>query len=235
MFHVQKHTWHVYTHNVYDSVENATVCLDKLECLLVREHGRKFAVHMHSSSNRSNVVIILGACTHKPCRWPCWPWTTILLNSIVMGLLSAALWAAGALLLWGGWIGVCKSADPCYFLAKSVNPPIFSFKSESALFESFEWYSFIATDGRCCFICQFLKRFRFIACFCNSSAKRPKKTQEDRPMWSEFSSVSTTHTFRHEESGIRAKIISKSAIRCIRNPRIRSMYRKNCASGFPKH
>ena len=26
---------------------------------------------------------------------------------------------------WGGWIKVCKSADPCYFLARSVNPTLF--------------------------------------------------------------------------------------------------------------
>ena len=34
----------------------------------------------------------------------------------------------------GVWIGVCKSVDPCYFLARSVNPMLFSFKSGSALF-----------------------------------------------------------------------------------------------------
>ena len=32
---------------------------------------------------------------------------------------------------WEGWIGVCKSADPCLFFAKSVHPPKFLFKSET--------------------------------------------------------------------------------------------------------
>ena len=31
----------------------------------------------------------------------------------------------------GGWIGVCKSADPCLLSAKSVDPPKFLFKSET--------------------------------------------------------------------------------------------------------
>ena len=33
----------------------------------------------------------------------------------------------------GGWTGVCKSADPCYFLARSINPTLFYFKSGSIL------------------------------------------------------------------------------------------------------
>ena len=39
-----------------------------------------------------------------------------------------------------------KSADPCYFLAESVNPPLFSFKSESALLEKFLWYIDLLQD-----------------------------------------------------------------------------------------
>ena len=33
-----------------------------------------------------------------------------------------------------GWIGICKSADPCYFLARSVDPTLFSFKSGSVFY-----------------------------------------------------------------------------------------------------
>ena len=32
---------------------------------------------------------------------------------------------------WGGWIGICKSADPCLFFAKSVDPTISLFNSET--------------------------------------------------------------------------------------------------------
>ena len=37
-------------------------------------------------------------------------------------------------------LGVCELADTCHFFsAESVDPPIFSFKSETALFENFLW------------------------------------------------------------------------------------------------
>ena len=35
------------------------------------------------------------------------------------------------MLSWGGWIGVCKTADPCLFFAKSVCLPQVLFKSET--------------------------------------------------------------------------------------------------------
>ena len=35
----------------------------------------------------------------------------------------------------GEWIGVCKSADPCYFLARSVDPTLFSLKIQIRITE----------------------------------------------------------------------------------------------------
>ena len=46
----------------------------------------------------------------------------------------------------GGWIGVCKSADPCYILALSLDPMLFSFKSGSALPKNFPWFK-LAPDN----------------------------------------------------------------------------------------
>ena len=45
---------------------------------------------------------------------------------------------------WGE-LGVCKSANPCLFFTKSVDPPIFLFKFETAKFEKFLWRIFTAT------------------------------------------------------------------------------------------
>ena len=41
-------------------------------------------------------------------------------------------------------MGVCKSADPCYFLARSVDPTFFSFKSGSTLLKNFPWFKYTA-------------------------------------------------------------------------------------------
>ena len=97
------------------------------------------------------------------------------------------------------------------FLAKSLNPPIFSFKSETAPFKSLEWYSFTATDGTCCFLCQFLERFRFIACFCNSSAKRPKKTDQSDPNLVQYPR-STPSDMKSPESGPKLSANPQSAV-----------------------
>ena len=57
--------------------------------------------------------------------WNYWsfPLTTVLKNCFY----EKCTWGGGG----GGWIGLCKSADPCLFCAKSVDPPKFLFKSET--------------------------------------------------------------------------------------------------------
>ncbi len=105
-----------------------------------------------------------------------------------------------------GWIGVSKSANSWYILVKFVNPPLFSFKSESAILEKFVWYSFIATNGRCCFLCQFLKKGSFYCLFLRQFIQH---TDEDLPKWPKLRLLSVSW---HEESRIRAKILSGSVI-----------------------
>ena len=48
------------------------------------------------------------------------------------GHFTEFMWQMSCMLLGGGWIGVCKSADPLKLMAESVDPLKKSTKSESA-------------------------------------------------------------------------------------------------------
>ncbi len=97
---------------------------------------------------------------------------------------------------WIGRIGVRKSAGSCLFFGQSVNPPLFSFKSESALFRNFLWHIFTATDGRCCFLCQCFKDVSF---YCLLLRQLRQHTEEGRLKWTELRLVSTIRACWHEE------------------------------------
>ncbi len=125
------------------------------------------------------------------------------------------------------WIGERKSAKSCLFLAKSVNPPLFSFKSESALFGNFPWHIFTATDGICCFFyANVLRRFVLLPAFATiPPTYRGRPTKMNRTSFSIHDQSFLTRRVKITEiTGQNSQLIRDP--RYFRNPWICSIYRK---------
>ena len=139
----------------------------------------------------------------------------------------------------GGWIGTCKSADPCLFSAKSVDPPTFLFKSETTTTSGNRSIKVQRQTGKCECHCKFRTNtkegntleFQWASLQkeikLNKLVNLPIKAAERSMTQISFRTQDPNIKTRQAQSGIRAKIHSWSTIQCFQNPRIHPIYRKN--------
>ena len=124
----------------------------------------------------------------------------------------------------GGWIGTCKSADPCLFSAKSVDPPTFLFKSETTTTSGNRSIKVQRQTGKCECHCKFRTNTKEgnthefkLASFqkeikLNKLIKLPIKAEERSMTQISFRTEDPNIKTRQAQLGIRAKIHSWSTI-----------------------